>query len=125
MRTILVDDYDRGIEYFTQILGFTLMEDTQLSPDKRWVVIAPHPHRGASILLARASSPEQEENIGFQTAGRVAYFLYTDDFEVDYSKMRSLGVQFIEEPRQETFGKVVVFQDIYGNKWDFIQRSIR
>lgn len=121
MVTILVDDYDRGIEYFTKSLGFSLVEDTALSPDKRWVVIAPDANKGARILLAKASSPAQEMAIGNQTGGRVSLFLYTNDFDNDYALMCAQGVEFIESPRQEPFGKVVVFKDIYGNKWDFIE----
>lgn len=122
MVTVLVDDYDRGIEYFTQALGFSLIEDTPLSPEKRWVVIAPNLDRGACILLAKASSPEQISAIGYQTSGRVGFFLYTEDFDRDYSAMREKGVDFVEFPRQESFGKVVVFNDLFGNKWDFIER---
>lgn len=122
MVTILVDDYDRGIEYFTNRLGFPLIEDTVLSPEKRWVVIAPDLHDGARILLARATSPSQEMALGNQTGGRVGLFLYTPNFDEDYSRMQAEGIEFIEPPRQESFGKVVVFKDIYGNKWDFIER---
>lgn len=124
MLTLLVDDYDRGIEYFTKTLGFSLIEDTSLSPEKRWVVLAPDANEGARVLLAKASSPAQESSIGSQTGGRVGFFLYTDDFDRDYSLMRSKGVDFAETPRQESFGKVVVFSDIFGNKWDFIERRI-
>lgn len=122
MLTLLVDDYDRGIEYFTRTLGFSLVEDTALTPDKRWVVIAPDANEGARLLLAKASSSSQSAAVGFQTGGRVGFFLYTDNFESDYSSMRSRGVDFIESPREESFGKVVVFKDIFGNKWDFIER---
>ncbi len=122
MVTILVDNYDRGIEYFTKCLGFALVEDTRLTEEKRWVVVAPDLHNGANILLAQASSPTQESAIGNQTGGRVGLFLYTADFDSDFSKMSAAGVEFIEAPRHETFGKVVVFKDIYGNKWDFIER---
>lgn len=122
MMTILVDDYDRGIEYFTKSLGFLLIEDTPLSPEKRWVVIAPDANEGARILLAQATTPEQKASIGFQSAGRVGFFLYTMDFDGDYEGMLARGVGFIESPRQESFGKVAIFKDIYGNKWDFIER---
>ncbi len=124
MLTILVDDYDRGIDYFTNKLGFTLLEDTTLSSEKRWVVIAPDAKEGARILLAKASSPSQSEAIGNQSGGRVGLFLYTNEFERDYKSMLANGVDFIEMPRHETFGKVVVFKDIYGNKWDFLERSL-
>lgn len=123
MLTILVDEYDRGIGYFTQALGFSLLEDTRLSPEKRWVVVAPDAREGARILLARASSPTQVAAIGNQSGGRVGLFLYTNNFDNDYSLMRTKGVNFIETPRQEPFGKVVVFKDIFGNKWDFIERG--
>jgi hypothetical protein len=122
MLTILVDEYDRGIGYFTQALGFSLLEDTRLSSDKRWVVVAPDTKEGARMLLARASSPAQVAAVGNQTGGRVGFFLYTNNFDNDYSLMRTKGVNFIETPRQEPFGKVVVFKDIFGNKWDFIER---
>lgn len=124
MMTILVDDYDRGIDYFTNRLGFSLVEDTNLSGEKRWVVIAPDLHDGARILLAQATSPSQEIALGNQTGGRVGLFLYTANFDEDYSRMQAEGVEFIEAPRQETFGKVVIFRDIYGNKWDFIERIV-
>lgn len=123
MLTILVDEYDRGIGYFTQALGFSLLEDTRLSSEKRWVVVAPDAREGARILLARASSPAQVTAIGNQTGGRVGLFLYTNNFENDYSLMRTKGVNFIETPRHETFGRVVVFKDIFGNKWDLIERG--
>lgn|SRR5487761_2378376 len=122
MVTILVDNYDRAIDYFTGCLGFSLVEDTVLSADKRWVVIAPDSLKGAKILLAQASSPSQESAIGNQTGGRVGFFLYTSNFDTDYTKLLAAGVEFVETPRHETFGKVVVFRDIYGNKWDFIER---
>lgn len=122
MVTILVDDYDRGIEYFTKCLSFSLVEDTKLSAEKRWVVIAPDSREGARILLAQASSSSQELAIGNQTGGRVGLFLYTANFDSDYSKLSAAGVKFTEAPRLEAFGKVVVFMDIYGNKWDFIER---
>ena len=121
MMTILVDTYDRGIEYFTNSLGFSLIEDSVLSPEKRWVVIAPNQSEGARILLAQATSPSQVAAIGNQTGGRVGLFLYTDDFDGDYSRMLARGVDFIETPRAEKYGKVALFRDIFGNKWDFIE----
>lgn len=122
MVTILVDNYDRAIDYFTRCLGFWLVEDTILSAEKRWVVIAPDVLDGTKILLARASSPSQELAIGNHAGGRVGLFLYTTNFDFDYTKMLAAGVEFTEAPRHETFGKVVVFKDIFGNKWDFIER---
>jgi catechol 2,3-dioxygenase-like lactoylglutathione lyase family enzyme len=118
-----VDDYDSAIEYYTTALGFTLIEDTKMSETKRWVVVAPDANQGAALLLAKAASPEQIAAIGNQTGGRVMFFLYTDDFDRDYDRMAEHNVAFTEEPRQEEFGKVVVFADKYGNKWDFIERK--
>lgn len=119
MTTIVIDDYDRAIEYYTKVLGFTLSEDTVLSPEKRWVTVRPG-ERGGSILLAQAATDEQKFRIGNQTGGRVGFFLHTDDFEADYLRMKAAGVVFIDQPRTEEYGKVVVFIDLYGNKWDFI-----
>ena len=119
MTTIVVDDYDRAIDYYTNILGFTLTEDTVLSPDKRWVTVRPGIH-GASILLAKAATAEQSSRIGNQTGGRVGFFLHTDSFDADYARMKAAGVVFIDLPRTEEYGKVIVFVDLYGNKWDFI-----
>jgi catechol 2,3-dioxygenase-like lactoylglutathione lyase family enzyme len=123
MITVVVDDYDSAIEYYTTALGFTLIEDTKMSEAKRWVVVAPDANQGAALLLAKAASPEQIAAIGNQTGGRVMFFLYTDDFDRDYDRMAQHNVAFTEEPRHEEFGKVVVFADKYGNKWDFIERK--
>jgi catechol 2,3-dioxygenase-like lactoylglutathione lyase family enzyme len=122
MITVVVDDYDIAIDYYTTALGFTLIEDTKMSETKRWVVVAPDANQGAALLLAKAASPEQSAAIGNQTGGRVMFFLYTDNFDRDYARMTEHNVAFTEEPRQEGFGKVVVFADKYGNKWDFIER---
>ena len=119
MTTIVVDGYDRAIDYYTNILGFTLTEDTVLSPKKRWVTVRPGT-QGASILLAKAATPEQSSRIGNQTGGRVGFFLHTDTFDADYARMKAAGVVFIDQPRTEEYGKVIVFVDLYGNKWDFI-----
>ena len=119
MVTIVVDDYDRAIEYYTKSLGFTLTQDSVLSPEKRWVTIAPG-DAGASILLAKAATEEQKAHIGNQTGGRVGFFLNTDNFDADYARMQLAGVDFVDEPRIEEYGKVIVFVDLYGNKWDFI-----
>ena len=119
MTTIVVDGYDRAIDYYTNILGFTLTEDTVLSPDKRWVTVRPGT-QGASILLAKAATGEQSSRIGNQTGGRVGFFLHTDTFDADYARMKAAGVLFIDLPRTEEYGKVIVFLDLYGNKWDFI-----
>jgi len=119
--TLVVRDYDEAIAYFTNALRFTLLEDTPLGNGKRWVRVAPGGSSGFALLLARAVTPEQESRIGNQTGGRVFLFLYTDHFEDDYGHMRASGVEFTEEPRQEAFGRVVVFRDLYGNKWDLIE----
>jgi catechol 2,3-dioxygenase-like lactoylglutathione lyase family enzyme len=121
---LVVRDYDEAIEFFCQKLHFELVEDTyQPEQDKRWVVIAPPGSSGASILLARASTPEQEKAIGSQTGGRVFLFLRTDDFWRDYREMISAGIQFVREPKSAPYGMVAVFEDLYGNLWDLIQRS--
>ena len=123
MITVVVDDYDSAIDYYTTALGFTLIEDTKMSETKRWVVVAPDTNQGAALLLAQAATPEQSAAIGNQSGGRVMFFLYTDDFDRDYARMAKHNVTFTEEPRHEVFGKVVVFADKYGNKWDFIERK--
>lgn len=119
--SLLVNDYDEAIEFYTQKLGFDLVEDTNLSPDKRWVVVSPKGLNGCNLLLAKASNEEQISRIGNQTGGRVLLFLYTDNFERDYSNLKEKGVKIIGEPRHEAYGSVLVFEDIYGNKWDMIE----
>lgn len=118
---LLVREYDEAITFFTNVLRFKLIEDTPLSGEKRWVVVAPQGERGASLLLARASTEEQKACIGNQTGGRVFLFLHTADFWDDYTYMQAHGVRFTEEPRREPYGLVVVFLDLYGNKWDLVQ----
>ena len=118
---LVVRDYDEAIAFFTGTLRFTLVEDTPQANGKRWVVVAPPGRDGATLLLAKAADPEQESRIGNQTGGRVFLFLHTDDFQRDYEYMKAHGVRFMEEPRHEPFGTVVVFLDLYGNKWDMIQ----
>ncbi|MFV9504973.1 MAG: VOC family protein [Oscillochloridaceae bacterium umkhey_bin13] len=118
--TFLVRDYDEAISYFTQRLGFTLLEDTPLSPSKRWVVVAPPGSTGCNLLLARAANPEQAAVIGRQGGGRVFMFLRTDDFWRDYDAMQAQGIAFCEAPRYEEYGTVVVFEDLYGNRWDLV-----
>lgn len=120
MIAIVVPEYDEAIAHYVDDLGFTLVEDAQLSPEKRWVVIAPS-STGAQILLAKASSAQQEAAIGNSTGGRVGYFLYTDNFAQTYETYLSRGIEFTETPRSESFGQVVVFKDKYGNKWDLIE----
>lgn len=118
--TYLVRNYDEAIEYFMNLLQFELIEDTALNEKKRWVLVRP---RGGttSLLLAQADTPEQQAAIGNQSGGRVFLFLHTDDFWRDHAFMRSRGVQFLEEPRNEAYGTVAVFIDLYGNKWDLLQ----
>jgi catechol 2,3-dioxygenase-like lactoylglutathione lyase family enzyme len=118
---LVVREYDEAIAFFTDALRFALVEDTPLGGEKRWVVVAP-PASGTSVLLARAATDEQRAAIGNQTGGRVFLFLHTDDFAGDYAHMRSRGVRFVEEPRREAYGQVVVFLDLYGNKWDLVER---
>ena len=119
--SLLVREYDEAIKFFTEVLRFTLVEDTLQSGGKRWVLVAPSGSKGASLLLAKADTPEQMDHIGNQTGGRVFLFLHTSDFWDDYNFMVSHGVRFAEQPRQEPYGQVVVFLDLYGNKWDLIQ----
>ena len=122
---IVVRDYDEAIAYYTNALGFDLVEDTPLGAGKRWVLVRPPGSDGTCLLLARAASPEQESRIGNQTGGRVFLFLHTDDFWRDYNAMKTRGVQFIQEPREEAYGNVVVFVDLFGNKWDLVERKSR
>lgn len=125
--TLVVGDYDEAIEYYTTILGFDLLEDTPLSADKRWVRVKPpsvEKQQGSSILLAQAANEQQRAAIGHQTGGRVFLFLHTDDFWRDYEAYRSRNVKFIEEPRNEAYGTVVVFEDLYGNKWDLVEVKV-
>ena len=118
---LVIPDYDEAIAYYTQTLGFQLIEDTVLSETKRWVVVRPEGDGDCNILLAKAANEEQRSRIGDQTGGRVFLFLHTDDFQRDYERLRGLGVEFIREPVQETFGLVSVFKDRYGNLWDLIE----
>jgi len=116
---LVVRDYDEAIRFFTRALGFELLEDSPRPDGKRWVLVAP-PGGGAALLLARAATPEQQRAVGNQTGSRVFLFLATDDFERDYRRMTAHGVRFTEQPRHEPYGTVVVFLDLYGNKWDLI-----
>jgi catechol 2,3-dioxygenase-like lactoylglutathione lyase family enzyme len=119
---LVVRDYDEALAFYVGILGFRLIEDAYVAAqNKRWVVIAPPGSDGCQILLARASTPEQESRIGNQTGGRVFLFLNTDDFWRDYNNYKSQGVVFIREPADEPFGTVAVFRDLYGNLWDLVQ----
>jgi catechol 2,3-dioxygenase-like lactoylglutathione lyase family enzyme len=118
---LVVRDYDEAIAYYTTTLGFSLLEDTDLGAGKRWVLVAPPGSTGTALLLARAATPEQFTRVGNQTGGRVFLFLHTDDFWRDYNELKSRNVNFTENPRHESYGTVVIFQDIYGNRWDLIQ----
>lgn len=118
--TLVVDDYDRAIAHYVGDLGFTLLEDTTLTPTKRWVRVAPDPGGETSFVLAVATTDAQRAAIGNQTGGRVGLFLHTDDFDADYARLVEHGVHMTEEPRNEAYGKVVVFRDCYGNLWDLI-----
>jgi catechol 2,3-dioxygenase-like lactoylglutathione lyase family enzyme len=122
MIALVVRDYDEAIAYYVNTLGFSLIEDTRMSETKRWAVVAPGGD-GARLLLAKAANPAQEASIGNQTGGRVFLFLYTPDFDATYARYRKAGVRFVESPRQESYGKVVVFEDLYGNRWDLIERQ--
>jgi catechol 2,3-dioxygenase-like lactoylglutathione lyase family enzyme len=122
---LVVREYEEAVAFFTEKLGFELVEDSvatdRVGEQKRWVLVAPPHSNGTKLLLARASTPEEETRIGNQTGGRVFLFLHTDDFWRDYRAMTSRGVKFCEAPREETYGTVVVFEDLYGNKWDLLQ----
>ena len=118
---LVVRDYDEAIAFYTQKLRFDLLEDTDLGACKRWVRVSPPGAQETSLLLAKATSPEQENAIGNQGGGRVFLFLHSDDFWRDYREMGSKGVRFLENPRVELYGTVAVFEDLYGNKWDLIQ----
>lgn len=119
---LVVKDYDEAIEFYTKKLNFTLIEDTyQAEQDKRWVVIAPSGSSGTTILLARASKSDQIPFIGNQAGGRVFLFLGTDDFWRDYDDMIAKGIEFIREPKEQSYGVVAVFKDLYGNLWDLVQ----
>jgi catechol 2,3-dioxygenase-like lactoylglutathione lyase family enzyme len=119
---LVVRDYDEAIEFYVGKLGFELLDDTyQPAQDKRWVVVAPPGGTGTTLLLAKASKPEQQPFIGNQAGGRVFLFLNTDDFWRDYERLRSNGVTFIRDPKEEEYGTVAVFEDLYGNLWDLLQ----
>ncbi|MET8244437.1 VOC family protein [Streptomyces sp. NPDC005202] len=139
--TLVVDDYDEAIRFYTEALGFRLVEDAPRPDGSRWVVVAPAPQgldaagqgldaagqgldvagHGTGVLLARAKGQAQSARVGDQTGGRVGFFLHTDDFARDHARMHAAGVTFLEEPRHEPYGTVAVFQDLYGNRWDLLQ----
>ena len=118
--TLVVREYDEAIAFFTHQLGFHLLEDTILGDGKRWVVVAPNGSPTLRLLLACASTPDEIRSVGNQTGGRVFLFLLTDNFWGDYRNMQSRGVKFLETPREESYGTVAVFEDLYGNKWDLL-----
>jgi len=121
---LVVRDYDEAIRFYVDVLGFSLVEDRFVpEQNKRWVVVAPPGSSGTSLLLARAVGDEQSSRIGNQTGGRVFLFLYTDDFQRDYEAYRAAGVVFVREPHEENYGTVAVFEDLYGNRWDLIERK--
>lgn len=122
MIAIVVDDYDQAISHYVNDLGFALIEDKEMTPEKRWIVVAPSSN-GARILLAKAATDTQKVAIGNSTGGRVAFFMYTTNFNETYNAYKSRGIEFIESPRQEVYGQVVVFRDKYGNKWDLIEHN--
>jgi catechol 2,3-dioxygenase-like lactoylglutathione lyase family enzyme len=119
---IVVRDYDEAIDYYTRVLGFTLVEDTfQTEQNKRWIVVSPPGATESRLLLARASNEEQRSRIGNQTGGRVFLFLHTDDFRRDYDRYRAAGVEFVRPPTEQPYGTVAVFKDLYGNLWDLVE----
>jgi catechol 2,3-dioxygenase-like lactoylglutathione lyase family enzyme len=118
---LVVRDYDEALAFYTQQLGFRLIEDTDLGNGKRWVLVRPPGSTGTDLLLANAVNPEQASRIGNQTGGRVFLFLHTDDFWRDYRAMTSRGVKFCRPPSEESYGTVAVFEDLYGNQWDLLQ----
>lgn len=121
--SIVVDDYDEAIQFYTEKLNFKLIEDTVLSDTKRWVLVAPRGAQGCCLLLAKAVGAEQKSRIGNQTGGRVFLFLETDDFKRDFKDLQDKGVKIVREPVTETYGIVAVFADLYGNLWDLIEPS--
>ena len=123
--SVVVREYDEAIAFYVGTLGFTLVEDTYVpEQSKRWVVVTPPGSLESRLLLARASNDEQAQHIGNQTGGRVFLFLYTDNFTRDYHAYKAKGVEFVHEPREEPYGTVAVFKDIYGNLWDLLQPKL-
>lgn len=118
--TLVVDDYDRAIAHYVDDLGFELREDSPRGSGKRWVLVAP-PGAQTAMLLAQASNDAQRARIGDQAGGRVGFFLHTDDFRRDHAAMLARGVRFVEAPREEDYGIVAVFEDLYGNRWDLLE----
>jgi catechol 2,3-dioxygenase-like lactoylglutathione lyase family enzyme len=119
--SIVVRDYDEAIEFYTRVLGFKLIEDSKLSDQKRWVVVAPEESTGCALLLAKAANEEQLSRVGNQTGGRVFLFLYTNDFQKFFQRLLNLNVKIIRPPAKEEYGTVAVFADLYGNLWDLVE----
>jgi catechol 2,3-dioxygenase-like lactoylglutathione lyase family enzyme len=122
---LVVKDYDAAIEFYTNKLNFTLLEDTKISEDKRWVMVAPQGAKECSLLLAKAANETQAAAIGNQTGGRVFLFLFTDNFQRDYDDMLAKDISFVRPPKQEPYGMVAVFEDLYGNQWDLLEPNER
>jgi len=119
--TLLVRDYAEAIRFYVDAMGFRVVADTVISADKRWVLVAPPGSQTPCLLLAKASTAEQQRYVGNQTGGRVFLFLHTDDCRRDYAEMQARGIRFCESPREEGYGTVAVFEDLYGNRWDLLQ----
>lgn len=123
--TLVVDDYDEAIAFYTQKLHFKLIEDTVLSETKRWVLVAPPGSDGCQLLLAKAANEEQRSRVGNQTGGRVGFFLFTDNFKRDYQQLLDNNIRIIREPITESYGTVAVFADLYGNYWDLVEPTTK
>ncbi len=123
--TLVVDDYDKALKFYTEALDFSVVEDTLMEPSKRWVLIQPSGRTGCCLLLAKATTDEQKSRIGNQTGGRVFLFLHTDNFKQDYDRLKTYGVTIVREPSEETYGTVAVFADLYGNLIDLVQPNKR
>ncbi|MGJ1434176.1 VOC family protein [Sphingobacterium spiritivorum] len=122
---LVVRDYDEAITFYTQKLGFRLVEDTSLDKEKRWVLVAPPGANECCLLLAKAGNEKQSASIGNQTGGRIFLFLFTDDLERDYALYQQRGVRFVRPVKEELYGKVAVFEDLYGNQWDLLQPNLQ
>ncbi len=118
---LVVKDYDEAIDFYVNKLEFQLLTDTKLSEEKRWVIIAPPGAKECCLLLSKAENEEEAKSIGYQTGGKVSFYLFTDDFERDYQKYKEKDISFVSSPQSLDFGKVVIFKDLYGNRWDLIQ----
>ncbi|HYG07199.1 MAG TPA: VOC family protein [Stenotrophomonas sp.] len=121
LTTLVVRDYDEALAWYRDVLGFRVLSDQALGEGKRWIVVAPRSEDPTGLLLAQASDAHQRSRVGDQTGGRVGFFLHTDDFWYDYKAMRERGVEFLENPREEAYGIVAVFRDLYGNTWDLLE----